>query len=234
MAGVTANQASEDLQSGDAQKAVALYREALTNDPNNAHTYYNLALALDRLGDYSGEREALEKAMKLDASLAPVHNQLGFLDLQAGQTANAEDQFKTAISLDPQYAEAQNNLGVLYGRVGKNSEAEQLFRKATENNPQYGQAFANLGLILASESRYSEAVQALGSAVQLEPKPWRAERIRDGSGAPEPGQRGFALFSQGDGTGSEVTGSTFEPGNRFGGPVRLERRAGGIFRGCPS
>ena len=107
VAGVTANQASADLQSGDAQKAVALYREALTNDPNNAHTYYNLALALDRLGDYSGEREALEKAMNLDASLAPVHNQLGFLDLQAGQTANAEDQFKTAISLDPQYAEAQ-------------------------------------------------------------------------------------------------------------------------------
>ena len=71
----------------------------------------DLALALDRLGDYSGEREALEKAMSLDASLAPVHNQLGFLDLQAGQTANAEDQFKTAISLDPQYAEALNNRG---------------------------------------------------------------------------------------------------------------------------
>ena len=170
VAGVTANQANADLQSGDAQKAVALYREALANDPNNAHTSYNLALALDRLGDYSGEREALQKAMKLDATLAPVHNQLGFLDLQAGQAAIAEDQFKTAISLDPQYAEAQNNLGVLYGQAGKNAEAEQLFRKATENNPEYGQAFANLGLILASESRYSEAVQSLGTAVQLEPK----------------------------------------------------------------
>jgi tetratricopeptide (TPR) repeat protein len=170
VAGVTANQANEDLQSGDAQKAVALYRQALANDPNNAHTYYDMALALDRLGDYSGEREALEKAMKLDASLAPVHNQLGFLDLQANQTADAENQFKTAISLDPQYAEAQNNLGVLYGRLGKDSEAEQLFRRATENNPQYGQAFANLGLILASQSRYAEAGQALAKAVQLDPK----------------------------------------------------------------
>ena len=100
--------------------------------------------------------------MKLDAKLAPVHNQLGFLELQAGQSANAEDQFKSAIALDPQYAEAQNNLGVLYGRAGKNSEAEQLFRKATENNPQYGQAFANLGLILASESRYRRSRKGAG------------------------------------------------------------------------
>jgi len=170
VAGVKANQANQDLQSGDAQKAAALYREALANDPRNAHTYYDLALALDRLGDYSGEREALEKAVKLDSKLAPVHNQLGFLDLQASHTGDAEAQFKTAISLDPQYAEAQNNLGVLYGQVGKDGEAEQLFRKATENNPQYGQAFANLGLILASESRYAEAGHALDRAVQLDPK----------------------------------------------------------------
>jgi putative PEP-CTERM system TPR-repeat lipoprotein len=170
VAGVTANQANQNLQSGDAQKAVTLYREAIANDPGNAHTYYDLALALDRLGDYAGEREALEKAVTLDAKLAPVHNQLGFLDLQANQAANAENQFKTAISLDPQYAEAQNNLGVLYGQLGKAGEAEQLFRKATENNPQYAQAFANLGLILASESRYAEAAEALRTAVQLDPK----------------------------------------------------------------
>lgn len=170
VAAVSASQANQDLQSGDPRKAVALYRAALANDPNNARTYYDLALALDRLSDYAGERAALEKAQSLDAALAPVHNQLGFLDLQAGHAQDAERQFRTAISLDPQYAEAQNNLGVLYGQSGKDADAEKMFRLATENNPQYGQAFANLGLILAGEERLPEAESALSKAVQFDPK----------------------------------------------------------------
>ena len=186
VAGVKANQANADLQAGDPQKAVALYRESLAEDPGNARTYYDLALALDRMADYRGEREALEKAVALDAQLALPHNQLGLLELQANQAAEAEKQFQTAISLDPQYAEAQNNLGVLYGQLGKNAEAEQLFRKATENNPQYGQAFANLGMILASESRYrggrSGAFQRDSNGTE---EYRRAQRIRNGSGAPE-------------------------------------------------
>ncbi|WP_158750008.1 tetratricopeptide repeat protein [Acidobacterium sp. S8] len=170
VASVSASQANQDLQSGDAQKAVALYQASLVNDPKNARTYYDLALALDRLSDYPAEREALEKAQTLDATLAPVHNQLGFLDLQAGHTQDAERQFKTAISLDPQYAEAQNNLGVLFGQLGKEADAEKMFRLATENNPQYGQAFANLGLIQAGDGRYADAEATLSKAIQLEPK----------------------------------------------------------------
>lgn len=169
VAGTQANQANQYLQQGDAQKAVAMYRQSIAEDAGNAHTYYDLALALDRLGDIGGERHALEKALALDSKFAAAHNQLGFLDLQGGQIADAETQFKTAISLNPQYAEAQNNLGVLYGQLGRNQDAERLFRQATENNPQYAQAFVNLGLTQASESSFAEAEQTLHQAIQLAP-----------------------------------------------------------------
>jgi hypothetical protein len=33
---VKANQGNEDLETGDAQKALAMYHEAITKDPNNA------------------------------------------------------------------------------------------------------------------------------------------------------------------------------------------------------
>ena len=174
IAGTKANQANQYLQSGDPQRAVSVYREAIAQDPNNARTYYDLSLALDRLRDYDNEREALEKSTALDANFAPAHNQLGLLSLRAGRAAEAETQFKSAISLNPQYAEAQNNLGVLYGQQGKAKEAEELFRLATENDPHYGQAFANLGLILAGESRLTEAESALESALNIEPNNTKA------------------------------------------------------------
>ncbi len=187
VAAVSASQANQDLQSGDPQKAVALYRASLVNDPKNAKTYYDLALALDRLSDYAAEREALEKAQELDATLAPVHNQIGFLDLQASRAQDAERQFKTAISLDPQYAEAQNNLGVLYGQLGKDEDAAKMFRLATENNPQYGQAFANLGLVLAGQGHYAEAKSVEQRRAAGAQEYGRSERIRNGPRSFEPG-----------------------------------------------
>jgi len=70
------------LQSGEVQRAVDLYRESITDDPKNGRTYYNLGLALDRLGDYRSERDALEKGIAVDPKFAPLHNQIGFLSLQ--------------------------------------------------------------------------------------------------------------------------------------------------------
>ena len=185
--------ASQYLLEGDTQKAVELYRQSAAADPGNSSVYYDLALALDRQGNYSEERNALEKSIQIDAKFAPAHNQIGFLDLQSGLNAEAEREFKTALVLNPQFAEAQNNLGVLYGQAGQNSEAEKLLRSATAINPQYGQAFVNLGLILAGESRFSEAREALNQAVKLNPDSTRAlmalamvnQRLNRGSEAVE-------------------------------------------------
>ena len=169
VAGTKVKQANEFLEQGDYQRAVDYYREAVAEDPGNARTYYDLALALDRLGQIAEEREALKKAIELDSKLARAHNQLGFLSMQAGQELEAEKELRAAVTLDPDYAEAENNLGVLCGQQGKNKEAEGLFRQATENNPQYTQAFVNLGLILAGESRFSEAEPVIRNALKISP-----------------------------------------------------------------
>src|SRR5258708_6279781 len=137
VAGTKVNQANEYLQSGDAQHAVDLYRQAIVEDPKNARTRYDLSLALDRLGNITEERDVLQQAIQIDPSLAAAHNQLGFFSLQAGQDQDAERELKAAFALDPQNGEAQANLGVLYGQQGHHSQAEQLLRPATETTPHY-------------------------------------------------------------------------------------------------
>lgn len=169
IAATKANQGNALLAKGENQKAVELYKEAVEQDPKNAHMFYNLALALDRQRDYQAEQQALEKGLVLDPHFAAAHNQLGYLSLQAGQTGKAEQEFKAAITLDEHYAEAQNNLGTLYGQQGNDRKAEELFRGAIQSNPEYAQAFMNLGVTLASEGRFSEARSALHSALQIEP-----------------------------------------------------------------
>jgi tetratricopeptide (TPR) repeat protein len=168
VAATKSNQASEYLKQGDMQKAIALYREAIQETPNS-HMLYDLAMALDQSGDFEGERDALEKAILADPSFAQAHNQLGYVVLEEGKTAQAEKEFKTALSLNPHYAEAQNNLGVLYGQRGNDGEAERWFRQAIQSNPAYVQALVNLSATLASESRFAEADTWIKNALRIEP-----------------------------------------------------------------
>jgi tetratricopeptide (TPR) repeat protein len=169
VAAAKSQQAVQYLKAGEIQKAVDSYKEAAEEDPQNSKVLYQLAMALDRKRDYEGEQSVLEKTIALDPGFASAHNQIGYLILQAGQSAEAEKEFKIALSLDPHYAEAQNNLGTLYGQQGNDAAAEQLFRQAVRNDPGYAQAFVNLGVTLASESRFAEADSALQYALRIEP-----------------------------------------------------------------
>jgi tetratricopeptide (TPR) repeat protein len=168
VAATKSNQANEYLKQGDTQKAIALYREAIQETPNS-HMLYDLAMALDQSGDFEGERDTLEKAILGDPSFAQAHNQLGYVVLEEGKTAQAEKEFKTAVSLNPHYAQAQNNLGVLYGQRGNDGEAERWFRQAIQSNPAYVQALVNLSATLASESRFREADTWIKNALRIEP-----------------------------------------------------------------
>ena len=131
--------------------------------------FYNLALALERMGDRTGAIVALEQAIVLDPGFAAARNQLGLIYLAGGKPRDAERQFEAALKNDPQCAECQSNLGVLYGQAGDLKRAEGLLRQAIENNPGYLEARVNLALILAGRGAFSEARQELAPALQSDP-----------------------------------------------------------------
>ncbi|HEY6490090.1 MAG: tetratricopeptide repeat protein [Terracidiphilus sp.] len=173
-----AGQAAQALDAGNATEAVALYREAIEALPHDATLQYNLALALDRTGDQSGERSALERALQLKPSFAEVHNQLGLVLTRSRDANEAEQQFREAIAAAPSYAEAANNLGTLLGQQGRDHDAETSFRSAVAANPRFAQAWINLAATLASESRFLEARAAVDAALRIDPRDADALRLR--------------------------------------------------------
>src|SRR5437588_10713549 len=89
VAGTKVNQANEYFQAGEYQRAVDVYHEALAQDPGHARTYYDLALSLDRLGNIAEARDALQKAISLDSTIARAQNHIGHITLQAAQEPQA-------------------------------------------------------------------------------------------------------------------------------------------------
>ena len=173
-----AGQAAQALASGDAERAAALYREAIEAQPENAAFEYDLAMALDLKDDPIQERQALEKAIALKPGYAAAENQLGIVTAQVGETAAAERHFRNALASSPRFADAENNLGTLLGQEGRDNEAEVRFRSAVSANPRSLRAWINLAATLASQSRFTEARSAVESALRIDPKDSDALRLR--------------------------------------------------------
>jgi tetratricopeptide (TPR) repeat protein len=133
-------EAEAALKSGDPQKAVALYREAVEATPNDALLNFKLALALDRTGDTAAEQAALQQAIKVDPAFALAQNQIGYLASRDGDYTSAEEHFRVAARAAPGFTEAWVNLAAALGMESRFPEALDAVANAIKLNPKNDQA----------------------------------------------------------------------------------------------
>ena len=132
--------AADEMVRGEPQKAAARYREALQATPDDANLNYKLALALDGAGDLTGERNALEHAIKIDPTFALAQYQLGYVESQQGDQASAEQQFRRAVEAAPGYTKAWISLAATLGMESRFPEAQQAVSRALQLSPKDAEA----------------------------------------------------------------------------------------------
>ena len=147
-------QAAEAVRTGDKQKAVALYREAIAALPDNAGLIYQLALVLNDLNDLEGERTALEQAVKIDPAFAPAQYQLGNLDSRDGDTGGAEQKFRQAIKASPGYVQAWIALAATLAMESRFPDALQAVDNALKIAPNNSEALELRKSLVAGQAKH--------------------------------------------------------------------------------
>ncbi len=165
-------------QSGDRDRAIVLYREAVALAPQDADAWYNLAVALEESGKSREGATALEEAARRDPSRPEIHNIRGTTLAEAGNLAAAESEFRATISADSRNARAFNNLGNVLRAMNRNSEASDAYRKAIELSPRYADPLNGLGALLVAGGRAREAISYFDAALQIAPDFYDAQLNR--------------------------------------------------------
>ncbi len=162
------------------QKGAEYFQQAIESDPDYALAYAGLADCRGYLNQGNEAKQALEKALELDATLGEAHASLGFFEfLYEWDFAGAESEFVMAIALSPNYAEAHHWYGIYLANLGRHDEAFAHAEMAVERDPlsllmnmtaalnfytgrEYDQAIAQLKKVIEMDANFPAAQSVLG------------------------------------------------------------------------
>jgi tetratricopeptide (TPR) repeat protein len=124
------------MAQGQIAEAKQKLTQAVAESPSSVEAYNLLGIIYTGEKDFSNASDALQHALKLDASSPGTHINLGNLDLAEGKSALAQQEFRTVLQSHPANAEANYDLGVLLLSSGKPAEAILHFKRVQPQNVQ--------------------------------------------------------------------------------------------------
>ena len=161
------------------KQAIEFFKDALIIDGNYAKAYTGLADSYASLAllefmspneAYPKAREAVGKALALDARLAEAHTSSGLIKFQYDwDWKGAEQEFREAIGINPNYAPAHHFFADYLKAMGRFDEALAEIEKAYELDPLSLAINTGVGHVLYLSRQYDRAIEQYRKAVELDP-----------------------------------------------------------------
>jgi choline-sulfatase len=129
---------------GKADEARQWTQSAIQYNPQDYRAWYQLAF-IDAQSDKKAAIADDEKAVSIQSSFAPLQRDLGMLQYQQGDYAEAAKHLARAVELGSNDAELYNALGICYSRTDRLPQAIKSYKQALELDPKLAQAHLNLG-----------------------------------------------------------------------------------------
>ncbi len=158
-----------------ADKAIDLYQQALTQNPNNAETWFALAQLYHQRGQFEQADTCYQKALALRPGLVEALNNRGSLLRQLGRPQESLECLHRAQQLRPDSAPIANNLGNLCKELGQLDQAIAFYqqalalRAAQDDTAATADAHHNLANALKDAGQISEAISSFDRALQINP-----------------------------------------------------------------
>jgi tetratricopeptide (TPR) repeat protein len=155
---------------GDADGAIAHYRQAIELRPSYAEAHYNLGRLLVQKGQLDEAIGHYEKALDINPTDAEAHNNLGATLFANGRVDEAIAQYRKALAIQPDYADASCNLASALLSKGGLDGAIAYYSACLAISPDRPEAQYNLASALLRKSRTDEAITHYQKALELRPE----------------------------------------------------------------
>jgi len=159
--------------------AINAYHAATVVQPSNAKPWYRLALVEARGAQSEQALHDMRRAIDAQPAFAPAHWRLGFMLLDANDTAAAEAAFNRAREIDPTSVAAGVGLARVHLQRHEEARAVDILKQILSRHPDdryamqlLSRAYKRLGL--AAEAEFARALSSSDAQPDFS-DPWSAE-----------------------------------------------------------
>ena len=154
------------MRQGRPADAVAQFRKAIEEDPDDALSYYNLALAQLGSGDRAAAIADLRRSIEVDPDFRNGHFNLATLMVEEGRHAEAELHFRRAHEIDVEDLDAHLEWVATLSHLQRDEEAQLELGKLLERDPANARAHLSLAILDARSGRAAQARAGLERVLQ--------------------------------------------------------------------
>ncbi|MDR2578104.1 MAG: tetratricopeptide repeat protein [Chitinispirillales bacterium] len=149
-------------------EALKLCRSMIKRHSRAYSFLLEFANVLYRNDDIKEARLIFKRLTELKPDRVEAWNNLGILELSAGNLEEAHEVFDCVLKLEPRNVGALCNIGNYFADKGDEALAATYFERAVDIRPDFTEAWYNLGNSYMSLNRFSDAKDALEKAVFYE------------------------------------------------------------------
>jgi Tfp pilus assembly protein PilF len=166
----TFESAMQHHRAGQFERAEALYRQILAQEPDHADSLHLLGVVLSQRGQHAQAADLIRRAIALHPQMPHYYSNLGLVFTHSGQLSDAAACFRKVIALQPDNAVAFDHLGLLLHELGLFSESIQAASAAVRLRPEVGQYRLNLGTAYCKTNRQDLAIPEYREALRINPQ----------------------------------------------------------------
>lgn len=160
------------LETGDPKSAVATALESLKRDSTNSHSWNNLGVAMQRLGETQQSIEAFRSAVLCDPYNSGALMQLAWQLMDIGDSEESAELFARALALRPKKQSLTFNAGnaaALMVQKGALLPARKLLESLVKADPSHSNACLNLALVYDALNLKDSAISAYREFLTVNP-----------------------------------------------------------------
>ncbi|KAK6633963.1 hypothetical protein RUM44_004570 [Polyplax serrata] len=159
------NIAKNAVDSGNVEKAINEYREAIRLLPDYDQALNNLANILKSRGNLEEAENLLRRALDVRQEFPAAWMNLGIVLTQGNRFGEAEKCYNNALKYRKNYPDCYYNLGNMYLAQNRHAEAEKAWRVAITLKPTFSIAWNNLILSKDNGGNLSMAISIANEAL---------------------------------------------------------------------
>ena len=161
-------------KSGQVEKAIEAYQQALRIHPENAGAWDFLGNAYGQSGQQAQAIEAYQQAARIDPEFSRAWIGLGIAYFRSKLTEKAVEAYQQALRIDPELAVAWKFLAFAYDQSGQTAKAFEAFLQALRIDPNDASTWDSLGFAYIDSGQLTHAIVAFEQAVRIDPEFSRA------------------------------------------------------------